>query len=118
MPNVPDQTDLVSANEKLTADLTQANADLTAVRASLASVTTERDTAAANLAEVTKERDALKSSQADFDKSVAAKVAEMGISANAVPKGTEAKKLTHIELIKAVRAGTMTDEQAAAAMKS
>lgn len=118
MPTVPDQTDLVAANEKLTADLTQANADLSAVKASLASVTTERDTAQTSLATVTAERDALKASQADFDKSVATKVAEMGISPKPVPKGAEAKKLTHVELINAVKAGTMTEAQAVEAMKS
>lgn len=101
------QAEVLEENAKLSKELTdakasadKATADLTAATANLAAVTAERDqhaadlaTAKASLASVTKERDQhaeevvkLKASQADFDKKVAAKVAELGISANAAPK--------------------------------
>lgn len=85
--------ELVSANEaqaKKIADLESANAQAKA----------DLETVKASLATVTAERDAFKASQADFDKRVAAEVAKAGIIPTPVaktvpgPKADDPSKLT------------------------
>lgn len=104
-----DQTDIVAANERLTADLAtvtkerdDARASLTAVtterddaKASLATTTAERDQARAELAKVTAEREALTKTDRDFNTRLAAELAKHGIRADAIapsstkPEGTD-----------------------------
>jgi chromosome segregation ATPase len=93
-----DQTDIVAANERLTADLATSNkerdearASLTAVskeldeaKASLATATAERDQARADLAKVTSERDVLTKTDRDFNARLAAEMAKHGIRADAL----------------------------------
>lgn len=129
MPILPDQSDLIAANDRLTkevASLTEkankAAAELATTNASLATVTGERDKNAANLAtaqasiaSLTKDLEASKAAESaatakvtkleaekvEFDKAVAAKVAEMGITGKPVPAAASApasgKKLTLTE---------------------
>lgn len=130
MPILPDQSDLIAANERLTKEVAsliekanKAAAELATTNASLATITAERDqnaadltAAKASLASVTKELADAKAAEAaatakvtkleaekvEFDKAVASKVAEMGITGKAVPAAASApasgKKLTLTEL--------------------
>ncbi len=119
---LPDQSDLIAANERLTQEAdaanekaTKATAELAEANTALAKVTAERDQAAADLVTVkasvasltkqledskaaekaaTEEATKLKGEKVEFEKAVAAKVAEMGISANAAPKDNPAAKPT------------------------
>lgn len=103
MPELPDQTDIVAANERLTSELASAKSDLDAIRsdhsaisakcdeaiANLCTVTKERDEAREQLAAITSERDKLLAVDRDFNRRLAAEAANHGIRSQAIGAGSD-----------------------------
>lgn len=117
-PTAADQTDILAANERLTAELDAATRERDEVRASLSTRTTERDAALrdrdearASLAAVTEERDRLTGVDRDFNRRLAAEVAKHGIRAEAIAPGTRAPAA--IDLVAQYQAITDPKEKAA-----
>ena len=131
-PPAPDQTDILAANERLTADLAAAVRDRDAAQAQVTALTGERDTALRErdeargqvavltgerddartaLATVTTERDRLAGIDRDFNRRLAAELAKHGIRAEAIAPGSAAPPAT--DLIAQYQAITDPKEKAA-----
>lgn len=112
-----DQTDILAANERLTADLTNAVRERDASRTQLSSITAERDQlrtenarligeaqrhaaaatdAQARLTALTADHDRLASVDHDFNRRLAADLAKHGIRTSAIPTGATSSSSTDL----------------------
>jgi hypothetical protein len=78
----------VTGKGQLLADNKRLASELATARASMATITGERDTLAANLATVTKERDLAQSQLTDLNKAVNSELETIGIAPKALPNVT------------------------------